>query len=193
MTHFRTCRTCAKPPETCERRAELKAKLRGLGVTSLKHRCDGFEPAFVAGDAVRVNTLAWFAKGEESPPPRLDFPGHFVSFVGGKALVFVPAKAEDMNGEGVEFEPSGNGYLKVPLSRLSPRDAPAADIKQCRWCGAMPALDSGCGYDPHYTPSGYCLKATREAEEAAADEAAERAYEARREMDREPDNFGEPW
>lgn len=155
MTVFRTCHTCAKPAAACDALGALKASIAGLGLTSVKHRCAGYAPAFMPGDAVKVETLAWF-HNDDDPPPKLWFPGHFVRLAGQRAIVFVPKGAEDLNCEDVRFEPHGNGYLKVPLSRVAHRDAPAVDVSNCWQCGAILALGDPCGRDPVYTPPSKC-------------------------------------
>ncbi len=159
MTAFPTCHTCAFPAATCATRNALRSAISGLGLTSVKHRCRDFQPAFSPGDAVKVETLAWLHRDEDDPPPRLWFPGHFVRLTGRKALVYVPEGAADLSAEEVKFEPSGNGFLKVPLARVAHRDAPSVDVTECRFCGAIPTLGNPCGRDPNYTPSGHCLAA----------------------------------
>jgi hypothetical protein len=155
MTIFRTCHTCAKPQATCPTREALQASLAGLGITSVKHRCTDYQAAFLPGDAVKVHTLAWF-HNDEDPPPRCWFPGHFIRLYGNKALVFVPKGAEGDTSY-IQFEPNGNGYLKVPLSRVAARAGEAADVTACHWCGSIPQVDGNCGRDLHYTPIGDCL------------------------------------
>lgn len=159
MTVFRSCHTCARPAPACEARAKLQAAIAGLGITSVKHRCAEYAPAFEPGDAIRVTTWAWF-HNDEDPPPKLDFPGHFIRLVGQRALVFVPKGAPDLNGNDIEFEPHGNGYLKVPLSRVAQRDAPTVDVSECRQCGAILGVGDPCGRDPHYTPPSKCAALT---------------------------------
>lgn len=163
MTAFRTCHTCAKPRATCPTREALQAALAGLRITSIKHRCADYAPAFLPGEPVKVETFAWYFRDEDDPPPRLWFPGHFIRQLATKALVFVKAGAVDLNGKGVEFEPNGNGYLKVPLRRIAAREGDAVSVEACRFCAAILDLGDPCGRDPHYTPARDCLKATREA------------------------------
>jgi hypothetical protein len=163
VTAFRTCHTCAKPAATCPTREALQAAIAGLRITSVKHRCADYVAAFQPGDAVKVETLAWYHNDEREPSPRLLFPGHFIRLAGNRALVFVAPGALDLNGEDIEFEPNGRGYLKVPLSRVAHRNNEAVNVQACRWCGSIPTLDGNCGRDPNYTPARDCLKAQREA------------------------------
>lgn len=162
MTVFRTCHTCALPSATCATRAALQASIAGLGITSVKHRCATYAPAFRPGDAVKVETLAWYHSDDDDEPPKLWFPGHFIRMTGTRAIVFVPRKALSLDGSGTEFEPHGNGYLKVPLSRLAHRDAAPVDVTACHWCAAILGVGDPCGRDPNYTPARDCLKEAAE-------------------------------
>lgn len=154
---FLTCHTCAIPAATCPTKAALRDSLRGFGITTLRHRCLKYRPAFEPGEAIKVTTLAWLHRDDDDPPPKLAFPGHFIRMDKTKALVFVPAGTEDLNGEGVTFEPSSNGYLKVPLARVAHRDALPVDVTACGWCSAILGVGDNCGRDPNYTPSAQCL------------------------------------
>lgn len=156
MARFLTCHTCALPAATCGTRAALQSILAGTGVTTVRHRCRSYTPAFEPGDAVKVETYAWFHKDEGEPPPKLLFPGYFIRLVGPRALVHVAAGVLDLSGEGVEFEPQGRGYLKVPLGRVSHRDAEPVDVTECRWCASILSVGDTCGRDPNYTPAGSC-------------------------------------
>lgn len=165
MTCFRTCHTCAKPNATCPTRGALQTAIAGLHITSVKHRCPDYAPAFLPGEPVKVETFAWYHR-DDDPPPKLNFPGHFIQLVGAKALVFVKRGAIDLNGEDIEFEPNGRGYLKVPLSRVAVRDGEAINVEACRQCAAILDVGDPCGRDPNYTPTQCCLKAQREAADA---------------------------
>jgi hypothetical protein len=108
-----------------------------------------------------VETLAWFHRDDDDPPPRLAFPGHFIQLSGVRALVFVKAGAVDLNGEDIAFEPHGSGYLKVPLSRVAHRNGEPVNVEKCRWCAAIPGVGDACGRDPNYTPKRDCLADVR--------------------------------
>lgn len=166
MTAFRTCHTCAKPAATCATREALQTAITGLGITSVKHRCADYRPAFLPGDPVKVLTLAWY-HNDEDPPLRRWFPGHFIQLSGTRALVVVPRKAIALDDGETEFEPHGNGYLKVPLSRIAHRDGKHVDVEACRWCAAIPGVGDPCGRDPHYTPRGHCLAEARTSDQSA--------------------------
>jgi hypothetical protein len=134
--------------------------IAGLGITSVKHRCRDYQAAFWPGDAVKVQTLAWFVR-DDDPPVRAWFPGQFIQLSGTKALVVVRAGAVSIDDGETVFEPNGSGYLKVPLSRVAHRDADAVDVEACRWCSAILSVGDKCGRDPNYTPSRDCLKLQR--------------------------------
>lgn len=165
MATFRSCHTCARPTATCETRAALQAAIAGLGITSLKHRCAAYAPALMPGDAVKVQTLPYYPTDDEPVSVKRWFPGHFIKLTGTRALVFVAKGARsldrDHQGNEYEFEPHGNGYLKVPLSRVAVRDAEPVDVTACRWCAAILGVGDPCGRDPSYTPSRDCLQEQR--------------------------------
>ena len=48
MTVYRRCVRCTKR-DGCEIKARLSEAIRGLGITSVLHKCDEFEPPFAAG------------------------------------------------------------------------------------------------------------------------------------------------
>ncbi len=133
----------------------IARSIQGLGITSVKHRCPGYRPAFEPGDPIKALTWSWF-HNDDDPPAQCWFPGHFIRLSGQRAIVRVPAKALALDADGVEFEPNGNGYLKLPLARVAHRDGERADVTPCSWCGGIVALGDPCGRDPNYTPAGKC-------------------------------------
>lgn len=157
MARFVTCHTCMYPAATCPTREMIQSAIAGLGITSIKHRCPGYAPAFTPGEAVKVTTFAWFHRDDDDPPPKVAFPGHFVQLSGQRAIVHVRKGVGDLDGAGVEFEPQGKGYLKIPLARVAHRDAASIDPTECSQCGAIPGLGEPCSRDPIYTPVEKCL------------------------------------
>lgn len=178
MTAFRTCHTCAIPAATCQTREALQAAIAGLRITSIKHRCADYLPAFQPGDAVKVLTIPFYPTEDEPHAPKLWFPGHFIRLAGMRAIVFVKPGARSLNrdhgGNDYAFEAHGGGYLKVPLSRVAVRDGEPVSVEACRWCASIPDLDGNCGRDPSYTPARDCLAAnlaaSRPADRSPGDE-----------------------
>lgn len=163
MTYFHTCRACVGNG-ACELQSDMKTKLAGLGVRSLKHRCTSRVDLFSPGDPIVVETWPTFRNDDEDGArARCWFRGHFVQYAGNKPLVFVAAGTISEDG-GWEFYPNGNGFLKVSLSRVKPREGDRVAVTACRWCAAIPSLGQPCGRDPNYTPMRDCLAANMTAQ-----------------------------
>lgn len=164
MTYFHTCRACVIDG-ACEVQNELKSAIAGLGIRSLKHHCTQRVDMFKPGAPVLVDTWATYDRGEDDsePPVRDWFKGHFIQYArDGRPLVYVAAGTPGEGGEG-DFEPHGNGFLKVALSRVKSRDGEPVDTEACRWCAAILGVGQNCARDPHYTPASQCLFNTRSA------------------------------
>lgn len=136
MTAFRTCSGCVFDKEPCFHRDTLKAKLSGLGITSVRWKCKFRSARFIVGDPVWALTSESYGSADEGGPLKDDFAGFVIRSAGAKALVWIePGTPGRERGEdGVRFEPSGNGFCKIPLSRLKPREAEREAIcPSCEW------------------------------------------------------------
>ncbi len=65
MTHFTTCIGC-KSRENCPVKDSLKTAIKGLGVTSIKHRCKERVGLFQKGDPVIVRTYSGYSEPSDS-------------------------------------------------------------------------------------------------------------------------------
>ena len=162
MTYFHTCVGCEKQKAECPVRDGFKAAMRGHGVMSIRHRCPSRNPMYVPGQHVQVLTAAWLgAKSDwDDEPPQCWFPAVFVKQLGPKALAFIKP-GETGLGEGYyEFETTGGGYVKVPLSRIQiVQTSKLVDMTGCQCCGRIPALGETCGQPGHsiFGPPLPCL------------------------------------
>lgn len=59
MTYYHKCKNCAVYPASCERRQNIKASIRGLGLTSVKFACPDRLPLFHAGQRVEFDWSYW--------------------------------------------------------------------------------------------------------------------------------------
>lgn len=146
MARFSACVGCALSPKTCDIGRALTAALRGFNVSHVKHRCLGRTPLYQAGDAVLIRTRAWQGGGggEYEEPPWCDFSGRFIEQNGRMAICFIKPKDLDTSGK-FEFEPSRDGFVKIPFSRVSQiQDTPAIDITPCQRCGQFYGLTAWC-------------------------------------------------
>lgn len=118
---MRTCFGCSLQEAQCDHRDAMKLALQGLGVTSIKWRCRNRVPQFIVGSRVWAVTDVSLTDYFDD---RLvdDFPGTVVKILDhAKALVFIPKGALGRTS-GAEFEPSSNGFCKLPFSRMTLRE-----------------------------------------------------------------------
>lgn len=134
MTVYRKCRLCLKR-DGCSIKADIGSAIRGLGITSLLHRCDSYEAPFKPGDPVLVTTLVDCngADWDENGPPTAVFPGHFLAQFGQKAHVFIEPNIEDVDGNHFEFVPRSNGYCTLSYLRVKANPNGAA-LEICERC-----------------------------------------------------------
>lgn len=134
MTTFSTCTGC-KAKGDCEHAAAIKKAVKGMFVTSIKHRCAHRDPLFKPGDPVTVET--WSCMND--PDAGMEyFPGIFIAQKATKAICFIKPGTDG-------FETAGKGYVKVTLSRIKTRDGDRVDVRECEFCGERPAL-TGHGF-----------------------------------------------
>ncbi len=136
MTTYRTCRGCVLSGKPCETRQALATALKGLGITSVKWNCKMRETRIKIGDPVWIDTVASRTEVDDNGYPyRGEFPGFAIEDLGSKLLVFIEPKSPDRNDEDLLFDPGeSNGFCKIPLSRITAREADRQEIcKSCSW------------------------------------------------------------
>jgi hypothetical protein len=155
-----TCTGC-KLDRACARADQMRAALKGNGVLSVKFACKDRQPVFAPGDAALFTTFVTDCDPNEMFGGRVvevTYPGVVIEQVGSKVIGFIKAGIEDNNGEGLPFEPRGNGYVKMPLRRVRRDETrPPTEIKTCQWCASHYAISGVCNFDPDYTPKGQCF------------------------------------
>jgi len=144
MTSYITCIGCALRDKKCERREGICAWIKGIGITSLKFRCDLYTPHYSPGDAVWATTwdgeTAALEYGEWS---LAEFPATVIRQIGAKVLVYIPHGTKDREDDTI-FQPTGTGFCKIKLSRLTKRDAPTETL--CEFCSMPASLGHLNGY-----------------------------------------------
>lgn len=139
MTVYRTCYGCISRGKPCERRDAITKMIKGLGVQSMKFKCDVRKPVFAIGTPVWVDTV-WKVDGEGDENGTFTdfFPGHVVGDLGNKVMVYVKpgCLGRDDPHEDYPFTSSTNGFCKVSLKKLSVRDGEVEAI--CKDC-SLPA------------------------------------------------------
>lgn len=154
MVALITCRPCIRKGN-CEIQAGVLAAIKGLGVSSLKHRCAEVELPYRAGQAVwvfvQVGPSERDEMGPELEPSKGWFPGHFlqVARTNTSALIVITDGAEERDHAEYEFEPMkrssrGGGswwpaVCKVPWSRIRLRNNVEA-LAVCDKCGQLAGM-----------------------------------------------------
>lgn len=170
MTYFHACVGCAVDKRTCCDLDRLKSILGGFGVTSLKHKCKSRQPKFTPGCGVFIRTVASMDTESEyyddDGPTIGIFPGVFIEEKASKGFAFIKPGTPDKDGT-CEFDGKNDGYVKVPLSRITMREsAPVISVEQCNWCCKIPSLTGKCG-NPDPFGRNECLHRKMQQAEAA--------------------------
>lgn len=125
---YRSCVGCVHGSGFCHARELVKAHVKGIGVTSLKWRCNWRRPIYQPGDAVWANIFTgWEDQGDSwgrEEANFVDFPGIVIRLKGSRAVIFIEPGADSYSGD-YSFEPmkNGNGHVKIPIVRTRKRDA----------------------------------------------------------------------
>ena len=146
MTVYRTCYGCAADPKTCQARKAVSDQIKGLGVTSIKWRCPDRKDRFHVGQAVWATTHSGVIQSEYDGGGYIgDFPAIIIRHQGARAVVMIEPGALDRT-ERAPFTPlnAGNGFCKIPLTRLKERDAPTVAV--CPTCEMPDGLPHQSGW-----------------------------------------------
>ena len=145
MTVYRRCVRCTKR-EGCEIKARLSEALRGLGITSVLHKCDEFEPPFAPGQPIIARMTVDGEPdpyGERDEPLNADYAGWFVQETQAdrKALIYIrPGQLPLTGNKDQAFEAKSHGFCKVAWWRVMP-DIPAGvshgPCPVCARCGQI--------------------------------------------------------
>lgn len=166
MAYLHACVGCSRQGAPCPTREALNAQIRGLGISSLRHRCAARVPRYTAGQAVVIHTY----DGEH------DYNGEYtmqwwpVWFIEQKATRAICFIRPGTDVDGYEFSPQhSRGYVKVPLFRVKAASHEPVELARCEGCGDYTAfLGDACG-EPQYT-GPLCVKRQRTASVSAAGE-----------------------
>lgn len=148
MTLYRSCTGCILEKKPCQARDAVRKHLKGFGVTSLKWKCKSRVARISIGDPVWVLTVAGNGEPEDRDGPSRDFfPGIAVRDHGTKMLVVIQRDAPGRDDPEITFSPtkgSGNGFCKIPLSRIEKRDGER--VKVCEGCWQPEFMGHADGY-----------------------------------------------
>lgn len=124
--NYGTCIGCVHDSGYCHARELVKAKVKGVGVTSIKWKCAHRRPVYQSGDAVWATTFIGYSVDNDGwgreTKEFASFPATVISLHGSKAFMFIEPGATSEGGD-YNFEPHSNGYVKIPISRTRRREA----------------------------------------------------------------------
>lgn len=127
--NYGTCKGCLSEKLACPIRFELGAKIKGLGITSIKWKCKSYEPAFQVGQPVIVPVLERDEVSLESEYHHFD--AYVVRMNGRRVVAYVPEANREVDGNKFEFK--ANGYLNLSVDDVMPRKGEIEP--RCEECG----------------------------------------------------------
>ena len=171
MTYMHTCVGCATLSKDCDYRKVVQSAIKGLGISSLRHRCQHRADLYQPGEIVEALLPEWLSRDcpdiEDEPPMRW-FQATLIQQNGTKATIFVAPDTWSLDSLG-QFCTSGIGYAKAPLSRIrKARTLNFVDITPCNFCGAIPLPEKTCGRNRVHTTATCPLRKTINSHPGAA-------------------------
>ena len=143
MTVYRRCVRCTKR-NGCPIKARLSEAIRGLGITSVLHKCDEFEPPFAAGQPIIARMVCMSPDDiYDNKPSNADYPAWFVleTKEDRKALIFIqPGQLPLIGDKDYAFEAKNDGFCKVAWWRLSADERSGVSREPCPICGTCGRL-----------------------------------------------------
>jgi len=161
MAVYSTCRGCAIAPETCARRAEIRAGLDGLAVTEVKFRCTDRKPVYQIGERVIWSTTI----SDEYEPFETEFNATVVDEVRRGRFLIKVDYGPDRFGEvdAPECFDQGRLYVTSPLLRLRKHPDDTLRRSVCPTCQASDDAEEACFRSGLSYPEGCLLTQTEEA------------------------------
>lgn len=134
MANYATCFNCAVDKATCQRRADLRATLKGANVYTVKFKCADRQPMFSTGQRVEFDWSSWETDDYDSSELPLVFHGTVICERGSKFIVQVDA-GKDASGEEMEASDvfkNENLLIKVRPANMRGIDEPSKAV--CPTC-----------------------------------------------------------
>lgn len=146
--NYGTCKGCLFEKTDCAERRRIGAKVKGLGITTMKWKCKWRKPAFRVGQPVMVQIL------ERSEYPGEDFlhqfDGYVIGMKGRRVQAYIPKDNQFIEEPG-DFEFKSGGFVGLSMDHVQPREGMSESI--CDGCRKTHRLD---GHED------YCRYATLE-------------------------------
>lgn len=135
MTVYRTCRNCAHEREPCQQRENVRASLKGLGMTSVKFRCPDREPRFRRGQRVSVTWPVPDDSGYDMPTLET-WPATVIRESGARFLVLIDDTDSDHETPATEYVKNPTLFARPAPNCVRPIDEP--DVTLCMACDHAP-------------------------------------------------------
>lgn len=167
-----TCRNCAVDRTTCPRRAQVRAGIKGLGLTAIKFRCEQRRPLYHEGQRVSVTWLYYPPDCEWEREAFLEtWPATVIGESNKGFLIVVDDVDSDGGLPARAYVKNDTLYCNVTSSKLKPLAEP--DRAVCAYCRNAENADGevpGC-FDRDRDQSGMpviptCLASAIEARRA---------------------------
>ena len=145
MTAFSTCRNCVLQRKICNRRDELRANIKGFGITSLKFNCHERRSLYQFGDRVSVTwsvPSSLCGEYDECDWSLETWPATVTMESSGKFVIRVDDVKSDEGTEARDFVKNENLFCRVSPSKLKPIDEPRR--LPCSSCLEPLYSDGGC-------------------------------------------------
>ncbi len=138
MTSYSTCINCAADKANCTRRAEVRAAIKGVHITSVKFRCTERQSMFRRGQRVSVT----WTVGGDCYELNETWPATVIAEVGTRFVLSVDDVASDEGTPARDYIKNERLFVKVSPSRLTALDEPDRQI--CKFCERAPITGDAC-------------------------------------------------
>lgn len=160
---YSTCFNCAVDASTCQVRQRISRGIKGLGLQSIKFRCDARQPMFREGQRVLFNWSLWEPGDDEWGASELPliFKGTVIREIKTKFAVQVDS-GTDASGEDIEaktvFKNGESLLIKVRPADMKALEEP--DNRVCQTCfWAEGRSEPRCyANDGYSSPPAGCLE-----------------------------------
>jgi hypothetical protein len=175
---YLTCRNCGVDRNSCQRRAQIRAAVKGLGLTAIKFRCGDRRPMYRPGQRVEVTWKYCPEDWSYEEGMSLEtWPATVVQETKKGFLIVVDDVLSGNDLPAREYIKSDSLYCNVASGKLSPLDQP--DRRTCEYCRSAENADgtvTGCwgvgGFDG-MQPVSNCLAKAIEARQPPQSQALE--------------------
>ncbi len=139
MTSYTTCINCAADKTACARRRDIRAAIKGAGITALKFRCPERQSLFRIGQRVSVTWTVFYDREDGMDET---WPATVISENGTRFLLSIDDVDSNEGTPARQYIKNERLFVKVSPSRIQALDEPDRAI--CKWCEQAPLPGSEC-------------------------------------------------